>query len=245
MKQTDHFNIAFASMNKKTGNMPVTFSPRSTCPDACPLKANGCYASSGRINLVWGRVDRRETGWQWPEFIRQLSTIERGRIWRFATTGDLPGTDDKLDADKVMDLVRVNYQKMGFAYTHFSVTKTKTVPQKVATHKLKTLRAANDKGFIVNLSANSMEHADRLAPLGLPLVCLVPETTPDKFTTPGGLQGVVCPAQTRGLTCRECKLCAQPARATHQPGTAGCIVVGFKPHGAGTRKATQVMAESV
>ena len=32
------------SSDKKTGQVMVSYSPKSTCPDSCSLKEGGCYA---------------------------------------------------------------------------------------------------------------------------------------------------------------------------------------------------------
>jgi hypothetical protein len=49
------------SRNAKTGPILVTTSPSSTCPDACPLKADrSCYAKSGPLDQIWRGLDKTE-----------------------------------------------------------------------------------------------------------------------------------------------------------------------------------------
>jgi hypothetical protein len=75
----------------------------------------------------------------------------------------------------------------------------------------------------VNLSADTLEEADALhATKAGPVVVLLPADAPEKLTTPGGRTVIVCLAETRGLTCEECRLCAKPFRAG---------IIGFRAHG--------------
>ncbi len=98
-----------------------------------------------------------------------------------------------------------------------------------------SIKAANDAGFVINLSANNLTEADKLQSLGIgPVAALVPEVYPDKGRTPGGLPVVVCHAQTgKRATCAECGLCAVRDRA---------VVVAFRSHGAAKSKA-EVIAQ--
>jgi len=233
MIKKEHFNLTMASQNRKLGPMPTTFGPRTTCPDSCPLKANGCYASAGYMNMIWNRVDKGEAGTQWPEFLKTLKTIESGRIWRYGTTGDLPGHKDVIDTQRLQGLVDANRGKMGYTYTHYPMTKAAN---------RSAVRKANDGGFVINVSANSLDQADRLSKYGLPMVALVPKETPNTFVTKQGLHGIVCPAQTSHLTCQACKLCARSQRATCAPGTPGSPIIGFRAHGGNSGAVERVIA---
>jgi hypothetical protein len=82
---------------------------------------------------------------------------------------------------------------------------------------------ANCEGFTINLSANSLRHADELAALKIaPVAVVVAEDAPAKFKTPEGRDVVVCLNETQRLTCLECQLCAVPTRKS---------IVGFRAHG--------------
>lgn len=121
------------------------------------------------------------------------------------------------------DLVYANRGKRGFTFTH------KTSPR-----NFDAIRQANLAGFTINLSADTLEEADgfyeassRKSELYFtkagPVAVVLPHDAPDEGNvTPGGRRIVVCPAQTHGMTCVECKLCATPFRKT---------IIGFRAHG--------------
>lgn len=234
-----HFNFVPRSANYKLGPMPTTFGPRSTCPSTCPLKGKGCYGSEGPMNLIWGRVDNRVTGAKWDIFLKRIQDeVERGRIWRYATVGDLPNVrENVIDVNRLQQLVNINRGRMGYTYSHYPIEKKPGVTEKMAEHNRKAVRMANDGGFIINISANSMEEADRLSSFGLPVVTLLKRGSVQKvFKTPEGRHGIICPAQTQEtMTCLKCKLCARQERASNAPGTPGNPIIGFEAHGSRVR----------
>jgi len=206
------------SGNAKTGPIPVSTSSASTCPDACPFKASGCYAKSGPLALHWSKVTSGLRGLQWTEFLDVVRSFSAGQLWRHNQAGDLPGDGDKIDGVALAQLAKANDGRRGFTYTH--------KPSRGA--NLRAIRSANRDGFVVNLSANSIQHADKLAELGLPVAAVVPQSSPDRFTTPAGNKVVICPAQrVAGLSCDKCRLCAKGNRT---------FIIGFRPHGTGARK---------
>lgn len=197
--------------------MPVTTSDARTCPDSCPLKqGGGCYAKSGPMSIHWTAVNRGERGVPWPKFLEQLSRLPRGQLWRHNQAGDLPGNNEKVDARMLQELVEVNRTASlhGFTYTHKPMT-----PANAA-----AVQHANQHGFTINLSADTLQEADELAALGVaPVVVILPHDSPDSCTTPGGRKVITCPAQTRDRTnCVNCKLCADPNRTP---------IIGFLAHG--------------
>lgn len=172
--------------------------------------------------LHWSKVTSGERGFDWAAFLGKIKSFPAGQLWRHNQAGDLPGVGNKIDAVALSELSAANEGKRGFTYTHKPPTGD----------NLTALRAANAAGFVVNLSANSVAHADTLAKLGLPVAAVVPNDSPDRFTTPEGNRVVVCPAQrVDGLSCDKCRLCAKGNRG---------FIVGFKPHGAASRAVNQI-----
>jgi hypothetical protein len=55
-----------------------------------------------------------------------------------------------------------------------------------------------------------------------PVVVLQPEDAPADVRTPAGREVVICPAQTSGLTCAQCRRCSHPFRRS---------IIGFRAHG--------------
>ncbi len=99
--------------------------------------------------------------------LRSVRALYPTTLWRHNQAGDLPHTGGTIDADMVAGLARANAGKRGFTYTHHNVA------QSAANRD--TVRAANAAGFTVNVSGNSLAHADQLAALDVaPVVAVLP-----------------------------------------------------------------------
>jgi len=225
-RMKEKFHLVAVTANQKLGPMPAAYSPSHTCPDSCRLKNNGCYAGEGPIKTVWNRIDRGEIGSPWKTFLTKVRNLEPGQVWRFGTTGDLPGRNRSIDSGMLAELVAANAGKMGYTYTHKPMTR----------RNISAVAKAVAKGFVINISADSPRMADRLTPLGLPMVTMVSGDTSDKFITPAGRPGIICPAQSRdNVTCKQCRLCARPSH----------ILIGFHPHGNRLQKVEKIIAEAI
>lgn len=227
-----NIHLSIKSTNPKTGPIPVSTSPASTCPPVCPFRGSGCYADSGPMRFHWNSVSRGERGDAWRAFLERLMDLPPGQLWRHNQAGDLPGIGNRIDARALDELAKASAGKRGFTYTHKPVISTPSVPASVVSSNLKSVRNAVDAGFVVNLSGNSISHADELAKTGLPVATVVPPESPDRFVTPSGNRVVICPAQrVNGLNCDKCRLCSKSDRG---------VIIGFKPHGAGHKKVSKV-----
>ncbi len=144
----------------------------------------------------------------------QIAALPEGTLWRHNQAGDLPGKNGVIDKKMVTQLVEANRGRCGFTYTHHKMTRANR----------DVVLMCNQAGFTVNLSANNLEHADRLARLGIaPVVTLVQNDPSDDLETPDGREVIVCLAQTDDeITCVDCGACALVLR---EP------IVGFRPHG--------------
>jgi len=200
------------SGNRKTGPIPVSYTSGKTCPEACPLKRNGCYAESYPVAEHWGDGARFAA---WDRFCEQVSALPAGQLWRHNVAGDLPGQGDRLDESALRSLVTANTGKRGFTYTHKPLT---TAPERAA------VRRANRLGFTVNLSADTLHEADQLARLKCgPVVVTIPSDAAQVTYTPQGRTVIACPAQSREeVTCESCQLCSVANRKS---------IVGFRAHG--------------
>lgn len=220
-------NVSFVdrSKNAKVGPIPVTTSPRRTCPDACPLKAQGCYAEAGfYTRLHWNRVDAGKAGIAWAAFLDKVSALPAGQLWRHNVAGDLPGEGDAIDTRALADLAAANEGKRGFTYTHKPMT----------AQNLGAVAAANLHGFTVNLSADTLAEADELARLMLPVVVVLDasEGIRHDLTTPEGRKVATCPATYRDdVTCASCGLCQRQDRK---------VIVGFPAHGNAKKAAATI-----
>ncbi len=207
---------------QKLGGIPASTSSGHTCPDACELKGNGCYAEFGIGGAWWralsagGPAPRgSDIGISWREFLDRVRALPRGQLWRHNLAGDLPGDGDRLAGLALRQLVAANVGKRGFTFTHKPL-KTR--------HARGAISVANRRGFTINLSADSLRHADELAGLEVgPVAVVLPEDASVRSYTPKGREVLVCPAQRdERATCRSCGWCSMSDRKW---------VVGFRAHG--------------
>ncbi|MGY3589377.1 DUF7227 family protein [Bradyrhizobium sp. USDA 4350] len=245
------------SRNAKVGAIPVSTTAVKTCPDACPLKASGCYAEAGPLGMMWRAMSKATPGshyatgtgkgqgyaHDWQGFTRQIAALPEGALWRHNQAGDLPGEGNAIDAAALGELVGANKGRRGFTYTHKPLT----------TENATAIHGANKAGFTINVSANNLAHADVLARSNVaPVATVLPaslergHTKSGEWTegldtyrariadvaTPEGRKVAVCPATYRDdVSCASCQLCQ---RATRK------VIVGFPAHGASKRKASKV-----
>lgn len=182
------------------------------------------YAKGGPLARVWRNVTEGTYGASWREFCASVAALPMGQVWRHNQAGDLPGDRHDVDAEALAALTTANRGRRGFTFTHYDVLANLANRAAVA--------AANVAGFVVNLSANNLTHADALAALQIaPVAVVLPaETAPRAdVRTPDGRRVVVCPATYLDkVSCETCQLCARASRKT---------IVGFPAHGAAKRLA--------
>ena len=246
------YHLTLKSGNSKTGPIPVTTTSANSCPPACPLKrenGGGCFGDGGPIRLHWDKVSSGERGITIAALASKISQLPTGQLWRHDQVGDLPGIGSRINSGHLRAIVVANQGKRGFTYTHKPVIESKLPGFKVsAALALKNrlaIRAANMGGFTVNLSANTLAHADQLAALDIGPVAVVLPTraaeeakTPAgrKIRTPAGRRVVVCPATyLEDVTCQSCELCQKQGSRP---------IIGFPAHGPSKRKANSI-AEGV
>jgi hypothetical protein len=204
---------------------------------------NGCFAAYGPLALQWDKVDNGESGFEWDEFCARVAALPDAQLWRHNQGGDLPSDGRLIDADALSALVSANAGKRGFTYTHHDAL--------IASNR-DAIADANARGFTVNLSGNTLAHADELAAFDIGPVVVVldadlgravkgkewAETEAEykarvdlkAIETPDGRAVVVCPATYKDTDCAHCQLC-QRQRAS---------IVGFPAHGAAKRKASNI-----
>lgn len=186
---------------------------------------NGCYADSGPVAIHWKAVTNGERGMEWKEFTQAITALPKGQLWRHNQAGDLAGIGDRIAPAFLKDLTKANEGKRGFTYTH----KPMIGDGKVEASNRQAVQEANVNGFVINLSGNTLAHADQLANLAIaPVVVVVPSTTKSNLTTPQGRKVVICPAtQREGISCATCQLCARGSRS---------VIIGFPSHGTSKKK---------
>lgn len=238
------------SSNSKTGPIPVSTTAKASCPTTCPFRGNGCYAEHGPLAMIWaamsdagpnasfpqGRGEMHTT--DWTGLCAAVAKLPEGQLWRHNQAGDLPHTDGAISYAAVRALIMANATSgaRGFTYTHHDVESLTDNGH----HNRNLVEWSNAYGFTINLSANSLEHADALADRRAGPVCAVlpASTLPEwnapapRLETPQGRKVVVCPATYRDdVSCASCKLCAIADRD---------FIVGFPAHGSAKRRASTV-----
>lgn len=234
------------SWNAKIGPMPVSTVEERSCPSACPLKGNGCYAEYGPLRGVWDAVSaefvpesaqgrsRAAKVTDWEGYCAAVRALPKGKMWRHAQAGDLAGDSEssKLDEESCIALAEANVGRRGFGYTHYPIGS-----DPIGKHNLAVLLRMKELGFCVNLSADSLVEVDELCGHGLPVSTVLPvqrsgePTRKETIMTPAGNKVIVCPATTHGIQCIDCGLCQKKDRK---------VVIGFPAHGTGKLKATRV-----
>lgn len=222
---THYIQFTRRSRNSKTGDIPVTTTSEESCPHACPLKGNGCYAEGGPLAILWRKVTERKAGLAWDAAMAEIAALPKGTLWRHNQAGDLPGIGDAIDTAALAQLIKANRGKRGFTYTHKPLTGGNDG----------AIAAANAMGFTVNLSANNLAHADELAASNVgPVVVVLPADQTTATVTPEGRRVAICPATISDkVTCATCGLCSKANRKA---------IVGFPAHGASKRKASAIAA---
>jgi hypothetical protein len=251
-------NFVRVSRNAKTGPIPGVYVHEDTCPDACPLKNNGCYAATGPTRKAWKLADK-----PFQELLTKIRALPRGTVWRYGVAGDLPGYRDAIDGHLLDALIQAAQETTPIVYTHKPIFPGPHVPAKVAYWNRKYIELAVKAGFIINLSANNPIHADLLADAQIaPVVTMLAkeyerdarrrrsQETPDAWCesisewrartthlpthTPAGQRIAVCPATYSDITCAQCGACARLRKA----------VIGFPAHGAQANRANRIAVGS-
>jgi hypothetical protein len=220
-----NFHLTLKSANVKTGAIPVSTSSNKTCPSECPFNnSQGCYAGAGPLFLHWKKITEGHRGEPFSEFLIKIEALPDNQLWRHNQAGDLAGDGKNINAKMLTALVSANKGKKGFTYTHYNPLKFGNA---------KKIKSANEKGFVINLSANNPKHADELLALNIaPVVTVVPENQIENLFSPAGNKIVVCPATIRDdVSCKTCKLCAVGSRN---------VIIGFPLHGTQKKKAARV-----
>lgn len=102
-------------------------SERASCPPSCGLYEAGCFAQYGKLGAHWRAVPDR--GITWGEFLARVRALPAQTLWRHNVAGDLvgPGSwdpeyvearDDRIDTERLEQLVAANRGRCGFTYTH-------------------------------------------------------------------------------------------------------------------------------
>lgn len=225
------------SKNRKTGPIPVSSAPMSTCSPTCPfnvgddgrvLTENGetpkCYGGFGNSRIHWTNLSKGKQSanvTDWMGFVERVRRLPHKQLWRHDEVGDLPHHKGLIDSDRLSELVRANRKKRGFTYTHHDLN----------AHNALLINSANNNGFTVNVSCNSVHEMKVPLMYGFPVVVILPSDAPNVQTV-DGTKVVACPAEkSDNVTCASCGLCQNAKRD---------YVIGFRAHSSGKKHANVI-----
>ena len=238
MKTNAHFTPQ--SSNAKTGPVASTTISSDSCPDSCALKyrrdsrgeieldANGkprrgpCYAQHGPIALHWAHVDSGSRGGNYRETLDKLRTVPRKRVIRHKVAGDDPHDNGEVIESDYLYKVECTGSNPHIDYTHHDITP----------HNLAVWAMGKARGYVQNLSADSLDDSDTKYDTGFPVTVVLPTNAPKVSYTPRGRKIVACPAETANIQCIDCKLCA-----SERP-----YIIGFRAHGTMKKSLSQKLA---
>lgn len=212
------YQLVRLSANSKLGGLPASVTSDSTCPTRCSLRGNGCYAETGHSGINFRAVSAGRRGGNLEEFCSAVRLLPRRALWRHNQAGDLPGDGRKINTEDLGRIVHANRGRHGFTYTHYGVD----IPENAT-----AIQNANQQGFTINLSAETLREADEYVALGIaPVVVILPVGQEDSLLTPAGNTVTVCPAVTGDSTCATCAVCAVADRKS---------IIGFPAHSRGKK----------
>lgn len=208
------FTTSPSTNAKLTGGKRIPFyatyrAVGATCPATCPLLNAGCYAQGGNVNLHQRDAYSLDDG---AAFLAGLSLMPPGATVRLHVSGDvmLDGALDEAYLSAMLDGARSRPDVTFYGYTH-------------AWRLIDRSRFAFPPNFVLNASCDGPADVAEARAAGWDTTTVVPSD--------GGWkrQGdtVVCPQQTAGLSCAECKLCMRSDRS---------LTVAFRAHGSGKKK---------
>lgn len=223
-------HLVARSGNAKTGDIPVTYRPMTTCPTDCPFlptgDIGGCYGT-GRI---FGIASKYATPViPYDDLSAKLGKASRSaRFLRDRVVGDVLDADGNVDMAYILAMAALgaDHGLTVFGYSH---AWRRFTPAEVAE------TAAS--GYVLNASCETREDVQAAIDLGMPAVIASDNVADgETFVTPDGKTRriVTCPAQTReGVSCASCGLCAKGDRAA---------VVRFQIHGTARNRAGRAVA---
>lgn len=230
------------SSNAKTGDIIQSYSSRNTCPNRCPFKGNGCYADNFHVSMAWDRaenpLDNRYVGSKRELYLALLSaTADHARkglstvLFRHNMAGDIAHDDSNMINREVLETLTdacndvsetIGVNLKGYTYTHCSIN----------LQNAKAVREATSKGFTVNFSCETVKEVIEAKTLDCDAVItsVNPEETV-KTLKQNGFNSLQCLSQTKGISCKDCGLCAR-----HRD-----LVIVFAVHGSNAKKARKVI----
>lgn len=218
-------HVIAKSGNRKTGSIPVTYRPMTTCPTDCPFlptgTIGGCYGTGRLFGMAAkhsGKIDVESATWK-----VRLGKERGARYLRDRVVGDVVTPEGTLDREYIAGITQVALANklVPFGYTHAWKQFTE-----------QDMSFLLDSGYVMNASTETHEDAERAIAAGMQAV-IVDDDTPEGSIV-AGRRLVTCPAEVRDdVSCASCGLCAKPNRT---------VLIRFTTHGIARAKARRAVA---
>ncbi len=206
---------------------------RGTCPEACVFRDSGCFVQSGFTQSLMNRLDDQAKTMTPSEVIDQevraldaawsrdpmpRDGAKGGRDLRLHVGGDTPNAESA--------------RKLGAACGRYKNRGGGSVWS--YTHNWRTIHR-DDFGehIFVLASVEATEEITEARSRGYVAAITVREFPGTTVFDVGGHKVLPCPAETRGATCAECRLCLDRETRLRDLG----YTIGFSVHGAGSNQA--------
>lgn len=215
------------SNNVKVGKVSATYAPiAQTCPETCPLRGgNGCYAEGGNVGFQMRRLQRELAGLNGDtlavleanEISDAATQVPQGRPLRLHVSGDAA------TPKRVSTLATAARRWPGPVWTY--------------THAWRDVPREAWGGVSVLASCESTKAANEALDAGYaPAVVTGKHPEDGRAYVKDGVRFIPCPAQTRDVTCEQCRLCFK-ADTLHASRSA----IAFEVHGSGKKRALTVL----
>tara|TARA_R100000152_G_C6702385_1_gene131647 strand:+ start:168 stop:842 length:675 start_codon:yes stop_codon:yes gene_type:complete len=189
MRKTHWISV---TKDAKTGSIPVSYSPKESCPDSCSLKEGGCYA--------WGLFYLRILGAKIRDGKIEIKTLGQAlkerrvdaKVVRHRVAGDIVG-DVPGTVEECLQVEKEGLTNIGYTH-HWRAEEAQPLK--------KWFRA----------SCSSLEEVELARSMGWSVTIMVPEGTPKKMMLENGETAFMCPARhgvegKADITCNTCTLC--------------------------------------
>lgn len=214
----------------------------ATCPNTCPYKSNGCYVDGMAGYTPVGKLDQRAARWRytgletnmaeadaidrlWPMGVPRDGWKGRGRDMRLHVAGDASCTNGARILGQAAGEWGLRGGGAVWTYTH---------------RWREIARSAWGRWVSVLASVETIEDAEDAISRGYAAaITVLYFMTPKAFKVPGTrLRVVPCPAETRNVTCVECRMCFDSEKLLRHG-----IIIGFAIHGIGRLRAARYLME--
>lgn len=209
------------SSNGKLGRVAATYVSQGSCPLDCPFRGSGCYAEVGFTGITTRRLNRADDGLSPLEIAR----AEAGEVDKLPGNKPMRGHvvgDSRTNASaRVVGASYDRYSDRGYA--RFGV-RPEVWLYSHAWRRVDRASWGRHSSVLASVETAAGYHAARAR--GYACAIVVDQFRSERAYDSGeGFKILPCPAQTRGVTCDQCRLCWDDDRLYERN-----MAIGFSAH---------------